>query len=81
MPIFKANFSCDKPNSSRKNIIINNNNSSAKEKKKRNVEQQLLSTNTNNNNSTYNLEIIEYSYSSNINDDTTVKRVRIIKVK
>ena len=68
----KQFFSCDKPNSSRKNIIINNNNSSAKERKKRNEDQKLLSTNTNND-STYNLEIIEYPYSSNINDDTTVK--------
>ena len=66
-------FSCDKSNSSRKNTFLNNSNPSVNENEKRNEEKQLLSINTNNEYSTDNLEIIEYPYSHNINDDITVK--------
>ena len=65
-------FSCDKSYSSRKNIILNNSNSSVNENEKRNKEKQLLSANSNNE-QTDNLEIIEYPYSTDINDNTTIK--------
>jgi len=68
----KLFFSCDKSNSSRKNIILNNSNSSVNENEKRNKEKQLLSANSNNE-QTDNLEIIEYPYSTDINDNTTIK--------
>ena len=66
-----AFFSFNKPNSSSKNILSDLKNSSPKKEELKFKDHQLLSTD-NNNDSNYNLEIIDYPYSSNYNDDKTI---------
>ena len=68
----KIFFACKKSSSSSlNNLDINPGNSSTNQEEKNNPDNLLLSTNDNNN-SSYNLEIIDYPYSSNFNDDKTV---------
>ena len=66
-------FSCNKSNSSVKNILEKQNNSTKNKEENINEENLLQSTNelNYNNDSTYNLEIIDYPYSSNFNDEKT----------
>ena len=66
-------FSCNKSNSSVKNILEKQNNSPKNKEENINEENLLQSTNelNYNNDSTYNLEIIDYPYSSNFNDEKT----------
>ena len=68
----KIFFACNKPSSSSlNNYYTNPDNSSKNNEEKNNKENLLLSTNDIND-STYSLEIIDYPYSSNYNDDKTV---------
>ena len=68
----KIFFACNKPSSSLlNNYYTNPDNSSKNNEEKNNKENLLLSTNDIND-STYSLEIIDYPYSSNYNDDKTV---------
>ena len=74
-------FSCQKQNSSSTNILSNSENSkinkegklSNNNEKKDSTEKKKLFLKHDYNESIYNLEIIDYPYSSNNNDDATVK--------
>lgn len=77
-------FSCQKLNSSSKNILSNSENSKINKERKKfsnneekndndNIEQKQLFLKHDYNDSMYNLEVIDYPYSSNNNDDATIK--------
>ena len=67
-------FSCNKSNTSIKNILENQNNLSSNKEEKINKKNLLQPTNglNYNNDSAYNLEIIDYPYSLNYNDENTI---------